>query len=38
MEQSIKWDISEITENRNALVVCNNNFQLLSLEQEQWEV
>ena len=34
-EQNIKLNISEITENESAFVVCNNSFQLLSLEPEQ---
>lgn len=35
MEQNIKLTISEVTENESAFLVCNNNFQLLSLEPEQ---
>lgn len=34
-EQNIKLNISEITENESALVVCNNTFQIQSLEPEQ---
>lgn len=35
MEQNIKLNISEITENESALVVCNNTFQIQPLEPEQ---
>lgn len=31
-----KINISEGTENQSALVLCNDSFQLLSLESEQW--